>query len=89
MQRAVALAAFGVARKTYDQIKGGGIVGYLSMMFARAQNAWFAVRDEQSGQTLVEYVLIISLVALAAIAALGFMSGRIQDIFSSAGSSLP
>jgi len=64
-------------------------MGYLSMMFVRAQNAWFGVRDEESGQTLVEYVLIISLVALGAIAALGFLSGRIQSIFSDSGSSLP
>jgi len=34
-------------------------------------------------------VLIISLVALTAIAALGFLSGRIQSIFSDAGSSIP
>ena len=64
-------------------------MGSLSMMFVRAQNAWFAARDEESGQTLVEYVLIISLVALGAIAALGFLSGRIQSIFSDSGSSLP
>ena len=44
-------------------------------------------RDE-SGQGLVEYALIIALVAIAAIAALGFLSGRIQDLFSKAGSSL-
>ena len=62
---------------------------YLNMMVVRAQNAWFAVQEEESGQTLVEYVLIISLVALTAIAALGFLSGRIQSIFSDSGSSLP
>ena len=57
-------------------------------VFARAQNAWFAFRDEESGQTLVEYALIISLVALACILALGFLSGKIQDLFSNAGNSL-
>ena len=41
-----------------------------------------------SGQTLVEYALIIALVSLAAIAALGFLSGRIQNVFSKAGNSL-
>jgi len=60
----------------------------LDSMFVRAQNAWFAFRDEESGQTLVEYALIISLVALACIAALGFLSHKIQDLFSSAGDSL-
>ena len=63
-------------------------MGYLNMVFVRAQNAWFAARDEESGQTLVEYALIIALVAIAAIAALGFLSGKIQDLFSNAGSSL-
>ena len=60
----------------------------LDTIFARAQNAWFSARDEESGQTLVEYALIISLVALARLVALGFLSGKIQDLFSEAGSSL-
>jgi len=59
-----------------------------NMLVVRSQNAWFAVRDEESGQTLVEYALIIALVGIAAIAALGFLSGRIQALFSKAGSSL-
>ncbi|MEI7761297.1 MAG: Flp family type IVb pilin [Thermoleophilia bacterium] len=59
-----------------------------NMIVVRTQNAWFAARDEESGQTLVEYALIIALVGVAAIAALGFLSGRIQALFSKAGSSL-
>ena len=57
-------------------------------IFVRAQNAWFAARDEESGQTLVEYALIIALVGVACIAALGFLTGKIQAIFSKAGNSL-
>ena len=49
-----------------------------TMLVARTQNAWFQARDKESGQTLVEYALIISLIALACVAALGFLSGRIQ-----------
>ena len=45
-------------------------------------------RDEETGQTLVEYALIISLIALACIVALGFLSGKIQQLFSDAGNSL-
>jgi Flp pilus assembly pilin Flp len=60
----------------------------VTAIVVRAQNAWFAARDEESGQTLVEYALIISLVALACILALGFLSGKIQGLFSKAGSSL-
>ncbi len=58
-------------------------------VFARAHNAWFALRDGESGQTLIEYVLIVTLVSLAAITALGFLSGKIQGMFSEAGSSIP
>lgn len=60
----------------------------LDALFVRTQNAWFSARDEESGQTLVEYALIISLVAIAAVVALGFLSGKIQGLFSKAGSSL-
>jgi len=57
-------------------------------LVVRAQNAWFAARDEESGQSLVEYALIVALIAVACIAALGFLSGKIQAIFSEAGSSI-
>ncbi len=63
-------------------------MGYFNMIVIRAQNAWFAARDEESGQTLVEYALIITLVAVAAVAALGFLSGKIQGLFSNAGNSV-
>ena len=58
------------------------------MAFVRVQNAWFAVRDEESGQTLVEYALIIALVGIAAIVALTFLSGRINNIFNKTGNIL-
>ena len=59
------------------------------IVFVRAQNAWFAARNGESGQTLVEYVLIISLIALACVAGLGFLSGKLQAMFSDAGNSIP
>jgi pilus assembly protein Flp/PilA len=61
---------------------------FTTAVAVRVQNAWFAARDKESGQTLVEYALIIALVALAAIVALGFLSGRINNIFSRAGNSI-
>lgn len=42
----------------------------------------------ERGQTLVEYVLILALISLATIAALGFLSGKIQTVFSKSGNSL-
>ncbi|MEW6622198.1 MAG: Flp family type IVb pilin [Bacillota bacterium] len=38
------------------------------------------VKDEE-GQGLVEYALIIGLIAIVAIAALGWVSGGLDDIF--------
>ncbi len=54
----------------------------------RLQNSWFRFRDEESGQTLVEYGLIIAIVALGSVLALGFLSGRIQNLFSKTGNQL-
>ncbi len=64
------------------------MVEVLNSVAVRMQNAWFRARDEESGQTLVEYGLIIALIALACVAALGFLSGKIQALFSKTGSQL-
>jgi Flp pilus assembly pilin Flp len=45
-------------------------------------------RSDQSGQGLVEYALIIAIVSLGAVLALGFLSGKINTLFSKAGSSV-
>jgi pilus assembly protein Flp/PilA len=42
----------------------------------------------QEGQALVEYALIISLVAVFLIAALTFMRGKVEVVFSTIGSKL-
>ena len=64
------------------------MVDALNAVIVRAQNAWFRIRDEESGQTLVEYGLIIAIVALGCVLALGFLSGKIQDLFSKTGNKL-
>jgi Flp pilus assembly pilin Flp len=60
----------------------------LNAAAVRLQNAWFRARDEESGQTLVEYGLIIAIIALGAVVALGFLSGKINALFSKTGSQL-
>ena len=45
------------------------------------------LRDER-GQGLVEYALIIAIVSLGAVFSLGFLSGKINTLFSKAGNSL-
>ncbi len=61
---------------------------FFDAICVRAQNAWFAARDEESGQTLVEYALIIAVIALGALVALAFLSGKLNDLFSNAGNTL-
>ena len=45
------------------------------------------MRDEQ-GQGLVEYSLIIAVIAMAVISAMIFLQGQIQTIFSNIGNNL-
>ncbi len=44
--------------------------------------------QEEEGQTLVEYGLLISLIALVVIAILSILGGRVQNTFNSASNSI-
>jgi len=51
---------------------------------------WFQAKfghDEQ-GANLVEYILLVALIALAVIAAVVFMRGQVSDKFNQAGSAV-
>ena len=52
--------------------------------------AWISARfsHDEEGAGLVEYVLLVGLIALAVIGAIVFLSGRVGSTFSKAGSSL-
>jgi Flp pilus assembly pilin Flp len=54
----------------------------------RAQNAWMRLHDEERGQGLVEYALIIAVVALGVILAIVFLRDQISGLFNKAGSEL-
>ena len=47
-----------------------------------------ALTDDGGGQGMVEYALILGLIALAAVVVLGFLSGTIQRAFIGGGSAL-
>jgi len=40
------------------------------------------LRRDESGQGLIEYILIISVVSIGAVVSLGFLSGKIQDLYN-------
>ena len=48
----------------------------------------FAFFRDDDGQGLVEYALIIAVIAIAVIVAMIFLRGRIQNIFSNIGNNL-
>ena len=56
--------------------------------FAEYHVAAFDVRDDERGQGLAEYGLILGLIAIACIAAVMFFSGNLQGLLTNAGSSI-
>jgi pilus assembly protein Flp/PilA len=57
-------------------------------MFEMIMAYIYSVREREEGQALVEYALIISLVALIAVGGLTFAGGRVSSMFSAIGSKL-
>jgi pilus assembly protein Flp/PilA len=49
---------------------------------------WADARTSERGASLVEYALLIALIAVVCVGAMNFLSGRTQAGFSNAGSSL-
>ena len=47
-----------------------------------------ALRDREEGQGLTEYALIIASIAILLIVAMLFLAGKIDDLFSSTGTSV-
>jgi Flp pilus assembly pilin Flp len=44
--------------------------------------AWKDLRDDQTGQAMVEYALILALVSVAAVGVLSSLGGSVGSIFS-------
>jgi pilus assembly protein Flp/PilA len=50
--------------------------------------ALYRAVKEEVGQGMVEYGLILALIAIGAVVALSFMGGQIKELFNEAGNSL-
>jgi Flp pilus assembly pilin Flp len=68
---------FGI-RKGYVQMNLFVLKTWLQAKFAR----------DERGASMVEYILLVALIALAVIAAVVFLRGQVQSKFSDAGSQL-
>jgi len=56
--------------------------------YARVQTTIAALRNREEGQTITEYALIIASIAILLIIAMLFLAGKIDDLFSSTGTSV-
>ena len=52
------------------------------------QAAISALRSREEGQTITEYALIIASIAILLIVAMLFLAGKVDDLFSSTGTSV-
>ena len=57
-------------------------------IITKVQVALARVFDEEEGQGLTEYALILALIAVVAIAALTFLGGKVSDVLSTAANSV-
>jgi len=57
-------------------------------LFITMKLAFARLMDEEEGQGLTEYALILALIAIVAIAAVTFLGGKVTSALNSVGSSL-
>lgn len=60
----------------------------MTRLLVRVQLAIYRVFDEEDGQGLTEYALILALIAVVAIAALNFLGSGVKKELTSVASSL-
>ena len=58
------------------------------MLFTKFQLALARAFDEEEGQGLTEYALILALIAIIAIAALSFLGGKVTSALSTVGNGI-
>jgi pilus assembly protein Flp/PilA len=60
----------------------------MSLTVARMLQTWVAFRESEEGQGLVEYALIIALVAILLVVALTTLNGQLSSVFSNISNAL-
>ncbi len=60
----------------------------MSNWTSHVKNALIALHREDSGQDLIEYALIAALIALGAVAGMGYVASKINQAFSVVGNKL-
>jgi pilus assembly protein Flp/PilA len=60
----------------------------MSPTVARMLQTWVAFRESEEGQGLVEYALIIALVAILLVVALTTLNGQLSSVFSNISNAL-
>lgn len=60
----------------------------LDTLLKDLRNFWQVVRNDESGQDLAEYALLIALIALVVIAAITLLGGNIQTVFTNIANAL-
>jgi pilus assembly protein Flp/PilA len=64
------------------------LISHKGAMRMKAINALKSLCREESGQDLIEYALILALLAVASIAAMGTLAGKISNEFGTVGNQL-
>ncbi len=62
--------------------------GLMTLIYSRIQAFLASLRDEEEGQGLAEYALILALIAIVAIIALIFLGNQVSQILSTVGNSI-
>lgn len=79
-----------MAKRVLDKVSAGEKTTSLQIFESRNTNHIMLTRffQEEEGQTLVEYGLLISLIALVVIAVLTLLGGKIKNTFNTASQSI-